>query len=823
VKTSGFCERSHFRFIFVAVAAAVIAAPSAAQGPIALQFSGPNGQVLSWDEDGNPGNWSQDNLPQFKNTCGDDPNEYVIREHVGDSTEFAPDTSERHRYVCADRPTDCAFNGSVYSQGQAVNLGGENEENGTTVAEPEVCLDDDPSMPGGEWYDLDDDRLRTSQLTNDQVDNLTRTLGDNPVLDELWGANPGTDTTSSFQGYATEDDCDPDLDYCDDGNQSSLDWFSGGEFVEGATQDNNLPGNSIGGIHNKMQESSNQFDTSADTITHLKNSYSGTPWKDDSLDTTPGPDNWGLSNALSDAITNNGLSKASGQCYFRDGNPPRTSIFYPSDRKVDKYFGNSYADNQGGDGVWEDPDDLGAGKLDFSCDLTRDRGLAYKKSSVTNSYRDGGRIYVGELKFERNPSSSLVEGLETPVCGDDESEYFIETVGVGEKGTEKNGAYMCANSPKRCVLPTPSGPELYETGDYLNLNESSEPEGRYKQDEEVCLNPSTAPTSKTLFNPLHGVWYDQDYSKKACNTNNLFGSPGVRWFDSDTVKEHPRAFTGGIDDDYNQFLDNQGRSTNASDQEVPLNGGTPVKTGTNQNKVLSVGFCGGDDGSEYLALQVCAADICETDRSHLGVAKEPGSCVYDGRDIYTDVPQPVDSDKHKRMLYNNGDQITLDYRQEQTITCVGGKWYEEGPIAFERSELKVPLGETSTAAFSVINLGVLRETYEVTVEEDTRAGVLSDVVGRPKTFTVQVEPKQSKDLSLEVRANKDFSSSERDITVEAEGLNSDSEGSDTLELNVTKSGNYTRQSDPDRNIPGITAIQLMALLAAASAVYFRLL
>ena len=397
-------------------------------GAAASQFTGPQTKntALFWDEDGNPGPYSQTDLPQYKNTCGDDPNEYLIREHVGNSREFNPDTSENHRWVCADRPTDCAFNGQIYSQGQAVDLDSQGEESGNPVSELEVCLDDDPNVPGGEWYDLDDDRLTTDKLNSDQVGNLTRVHPDRPTLDRLWDNNPGTDRSRAPTGYATEDDCDSDLQACDDDGDSfsSSAWFSAGAFTEGSRQDNNLNSNSFGGLHNKLQESSNQFEPSAETLNYLQDAYSGTPWTNDEQDTTPGPDNWGLSDTLTDSITNTGLSKSSGQCHFRPGNPPRTSLTDSSDRKVDKYFGNSYADIRDVDGdgtdegVWEDPDDISSSETTFSCDLTRDRGIGYDQQG-SDTYRENNKVYVGEITFQGGENDP-VKGLEHPVCGDDE-------------------------------------------------------------------------------------------------------------------------------------------------------------------------------------------------------------------------------------------------------------------------------------------------------------------------------------------------------------------------------------------------------------------
>jgi hypothetical protein len=801
---------------------------------------------LFWDKSGNPGPYNQDNLPQYKRTCGDDPNEYLIREHIGNSDEFNPDASENHRWICADRPTDCAFNGRIYSQGQAVDLDSKGEESGNAISELEVCLDDDPSVPGGEWYDLDDDRLTTDNLNPEQVSKLTRVHPDRPTLDRLWDSNPGTDRSRAPTGYATEDDCDPDLRACDDDSGfSSSPWFSAGAFTEGSRQDNNLNSNSFGGIHNKLQESSNQFEPFSETYTYLQDAYSDTPWTNNELDTTPGPDNWGLSDTLTDSITNTGLSKSSGQCHFRPGNPPRTSLSDPSDRKVDKYFGNSYADvrdvdSDGTDeGVWEDPDDISPSKTTFSCDLTRDRGIGYDKAG-SNTYRENSKVYVGDITFQGGESDPA-RGLEHPVCGDDESEYFIESIGGSAFSGTKDGQYACTNSFDFCVEPNPSGPKLFQTGEYTNVDEPRETKGRFKQDDEICLNPSSGPTGDTL----HGVWYDQDFGdvdgdgdQETCNTNTLYGAPGVRWFSEEDVRKHPYAVKGGIDDDYNQFLEDKGvpiRDSNATlddtqEPEFDTSTESPVESGTNTSKLATLGFCGGDDGSEYLASQVCRTDICVSDRSHLGVAKEPGSCVYDGtEDEYDNVPQPVDEDKHKRMLYNNGDQITLGYERQQTITCVDGQWFEKGPIVFDRSQKNISLGSDATASFRVINLGDLETEYEVTLNKETEAEKFSTIEDEQSpSFNVDVPPKESRNFEVRIRGiRENLEDSEDSITVTAEAVNADKEGSDSLEVSIVDenqagSQRQADEEDQNRNIPGITAIEILLLLMLSTALYTRI-
>jgi opacity protein-like surface antigen len=155
---------------------------------------------------------------------------------------------------------------------------------------------------------------------------------------------------------------------------------------------------------------------------------------------------------------------------------------------------------------------------------------------------------------------------------------------------------------------------------------------------------------------------------------------------------------------------------------------------------------------------------------------------------------------------------------------------EDGdPIVFNKDTLNVSLGGSSSVGFSVVNTGILKETYEVTIQEDTRAGVFSEVNGRPKTFTVQVDPKQSREFGLEVSGvREEFDSGEQIITARAEdaqGQNTDARGTDELEVNIVGSSgtNQTQGSGSNRNVPGITVPYVVVLLAAASAFYYRIL
>jgi hypothetical protein len=420
------------------------------------------------------------------------------------------------------------------------------------------------------------------------------------------------------------------------------------------------------------------------------------------------------------------------------------------------------------------------------------------------------------------PASTIADGLEPPVCGDDQSEFLVEELGETDNSGLKDGEYGCTTNKNTCFFADGSEREFLEVGggEYRQTNEQGEPEGRFKDDRETCLRQPGDP---------YGAFYDQDYNRKACNTNGLYGGPGIRYFNKTYVEEYPHAVTGGIDDDLNPYLDGKGVPTRqhnvpAEDFEDDSSIGSPVESGTKYDRVVTLGFCGGDDGSEYLSTQVCRPEFCETDRTHFGVAKEPGSCVYDGtEDEYDDVPQPVNTTKHSRQLYGSGDSITLDYRQEQTITCVGGEWYEEGPIVFDRGNITVPFGRTVTAGFSVVNLGDLPTEYRVELGQDTTAERLSRFESETgSAFKVEVPPKESKEFGVNIRGQKDNVDSQVEVTAEGTGLGSNVGGSDELDVSIVEtnasSANVTQYNE-ERNIPGITGVEIAVLIAMAASVF----
>ncbi|EGQ43175.1 MAG: hypothetical protein J07AB43_11650, partial [Candidatus Nanosalina sp. J07AB43] len=339
----------------------------------------------------------------------------MIKEHIGDSMESGTDASS---YVCADRPTDCAYKDRVYSHGQLVDLSekGPSNERGLPSRDYEVCLDLDDTLPGGEWYDMDADFLVNGsfRVSDQQFSNMS--MYRHPAY---WGNNPGTDLNRSPRGYATEDDCDTSGLNCDDNgvSPSSSPWFNAGNFTEGARQDNF---DISGGVHNKVQDGSNQFDNGAapQLLAKWNRIYSGTPWTDPMLNSEPGLDNWSLSSHLTDSVGETGKSYDDGECYYRPRVTSADKRSVPGDpgvNKTEKVFGNSIAsvedfNNQGLDsnarqGVWKDPDNVSKAK--FGCDITGpDFGYGYDTGSSSYTCKNG----ACDRQYTSTGSPFLIKG-----------------------------------------------------------------------------------------------------------------------------------------------------------------------------------------------------------------------------------------------------------------------------------------------------------------------------------------------------------------------------------------------------------------------------
>nr|EGQ39849.1 MAG: hypothetical protein J07AB56_05770 [Candidatus Nanosalinarum sp. J07AB56] len=151
---------------------------------------------------------------------------------------------------------------------------------------------------------------------------------------------------------------------------------------------------------------------------------------------------------------------------------------------------------------------------------------------------------------------------------------------------------------------------------------------------------------------------------------------------------------------------------------------------------------------------------------------------------------------------------------------------------FDRDEKNVSLGGEASASFKVVNLGTLDTEYEVTLNKNTEAEQFSTVEDKASnTFSVTVGPKESKQFTLNIRGREEISDAtdpdSREITVTADAVNARTQGSDTLEIELVDPGQTgsQRQEDEqeqDRNVPGITAVEILLLLMLSTAMYTRI-
>ncbi len=546
-----------------------------------------------------------------------------------------------------------------------------------------------------------------------------------------------------------------------------------------------------------------------------------------------------------------GYASSSRGVHYRENytGPERQDRTDSTVQKTSRAFGNSLAvvaqqdistgasqnDINKGDGFWIDPDNIrehfnngniddGSGSPDgwknfvsFKMDLTGpDSGLGWDYSGSTEK-REGGNVVFTDIDWERDDSGNLREGLQQPMCGDDRYEYLIEEMGESSNSEQYTGSYGC--SPRQDICYSSEVGGFTEVGSYTQTGEPTEDVGRYKQDEEYC-----GTNDEGL-----GVWYDQDLKQKACNENSLYGSSGVRWFDKDYIQEHPHAVTGGIDDSWNNYTSQHGYS---SWESLPNKGGswdlseeTPVPTGTNRSKTASLGFCGGDDGSEYLTTQECNTNLCETKRRVQGVAKVPGSCVFDGDQ------SSYPSNVNDRRLYQPGEEITINLESQRTIVCFDGAWHDKSPISFNQQKLDLPLNEEVDVSFQIVNVRNQEVTYDVSMIDPLTDELSVYQLSQFKekngdSFRVTLGPQSSKEYQATIRGGTlDIDGDESDdrdkLRLRAEAVNLDELGEDSLTVDVVnnnRTGTGSR-AEPE-SVPGVSAVQLIVMTAMASVLFF---
>jgi hypothetical protein len=730
----------------------------------------------------------------------------------------------------------------------------------------------DPQDAGGEWYDLDSETAQ-EYLRNNGNDLIQNGDSSDPRnIAYYWTENVNPPQDSEYNpegdrsGTAMEDDCgNPRFDSlnCNDpvtDTNREATFFS--FFEEGKREeDYNPQGDPTGenkldgftGYMNQLQDRSNQLEPGMETDTYdpsdqefHQNSVGG----DDA-------DAWAITEELTWSIDTTGVPYPPYSTYYRDQSDQRGNTDASSVDKRAKAFANSFAavatspfpgqENAQvgvGDGVWIDPDaiidntdkvkltpdgsgwrsafsssDVTGTNVGFKIDLTGpDSGLGIDVSPFSgenpeclNRNSEGGcRVRADDVYWERNDAGNIESEFEKNVCGDDRLEFFIEEIGESTNTERYDGEYACSDSLNSCYdSSNPVGERVVDQGSYSNTDEPGEDVGRFKEDKEIC--------QKIDSQDDFAIWYDQDYRESFCNANTLYGNEGVRWFDEEYVSNYPQAVKWGIDDSWNSHMNQRGHESYDSQPGTTGPGITPVPTGNQFDVTATKGFCGGDDGSEYLATQECNTQYCETDRTVQGVGKTPGSCVL-SRSENTQYSTNVD----RRTVFEPGDEVTIqEVSGQPTIACFNGAWFSDWPINFNQEEIDVPLGETRTVTFEVINVRGTEQTFDVTMEEDSdnpSADQFASFVEKEgREFRTTLEPEGSKTFSIELRGgNLDLN--DDDLTVRADAVNSQQFGSDSVSVSVVEAGSSTGRQGTEE-VPGIQALQLVALFVSATLIF----
>lgn len=610
-------------------------------------------------------------------------------------------------------------------------------------------------------------------------------------------------------------------------------------------------------------------------------SSSDAKWHD-SMGGVDRADQYAITESLEWAISNRGIPYEPGDTYYHEDYTgfTRSKPGDPSVSKTVKVFGNSFAavadqslagesgtSIEAGDGIWIDPDDMKEltengqirgnwrGLLTYSIDITGpDSGLGLNTGDNDGiNYIDPGRYYIvhGNIYFEgeadkvdNNGVNGKDEGygdpatvgeskplLEPPLCGDDRKEFLMEELGESTKSERLDGAYACADSRDVCVDMSASGSKIFSVGATQQTDEIDENVGRLKNDEEVCAQLDASEKVGQSTPDDVPLWYDQDYTESLCqNQNNLYGLAGLRWIPESEIRNHPHAFTGGIDDDWNERFQQmwqrgaitENYTSRPNKNSWDFSRESPVPTGSiNQSRdekntsIATLGFCGGDDEGEFLITQRCNTQYCETDNSVKGVADNPNNCILDGSK-YPEVSNNI------RDLYNPGDKVDFTFSGDtKTISCYDGVWYGDWPVVFNRDQVNVVSGQTRYVTFKIINVENRQVSYDVQLSPGANINDAWVSFRQNGTeFETTLPAQSSKEFNVEIYGG-DTSVDNAEIEVIASSKDGDISGFDRVEVDIVPAANSPAgQQGSSRNVPGIGLLQVVVLMMLAGTVYF---
>lgn len=788
-------------------------------------------------------------------------------------------------------------------------------QEGGNSPDRQVCLDIQPSFEG-EWYSLDDERINTYLIDNEDSLNLNtdQRVGNPDHIDYYYTEhpNPQHDTYNpegEQKGVALLADCGPLMTGCGNpqnqiinGTNNQQTFFT---FFQDKHQDNPVritDYHPLGldeesyvdpffkGYVNKIRKAETEdapveyhqldeehpdnngidwwYDTEADENSAVQFAY--TRYRNWTVDSTGEPyPPFGASETGYDDI-----EEAKGSYMRRNYiDDRRENLDDPTIDKTKKAFGNSLAvtattdiseDIREGEGFWINPDNVkyhwdeghinGTGGTDpdddegwrdlitFELDLTGpDVGIGYDIQQH-GDYEEGDisekRDTTGDGEYDTvfadihwEENSPMAEGLEPPVCGDDQAEYLVEELGETINSEKGQGRYACVteiDEDGMCVsFEGEDDQTLYSIGEYHQTNEEGEQHSRVNRDFEVCAKRDQDPQP---------TWYDQDYAQEIngqqlCRENTLYGEHGKRWIDQDYIQQHPEAVTGGIDDSWNPRLEQQNHEYLISDPEAgELNEThTPVPTGNQFNKVANpttgdYGFCAGDDEGEQLVVQRSNTHLVDTDNEVIGAAtaRQRNSCILDHSEYDVDVPEDKED---KRVIYHTGENVEFNTGQE--IACFDGMWYGDWPVSIHGDgEMEVVWNQTKTATFQLINIHDQERTFNVEIEEpDTTqtpiARVTNFVESDSQELTTTVPPKSSTSHSFETLGlDPQINGGERgEIRIIATATDHSIQGEDSMYVDVVE-GDLESVYQDTRPVAGIQLPHLIVLFVIALLVYY---
>lgn len=650
---------------------------------------------FAWDMDTNPGDLDQNDLQQWKDACGDDPNEYLIREHAAkEEGEYNPTLRDDTHYACADRPTDCVLDGEVYSEGQIVDVSDATTESGVQSEDQEICLDVNHDIPGGEWWDVDNQDIRgdligsgtvsspeiyvrEGEIESDKPEKIFwhgSSTGD-PIRDEAIREardspySPlGATDLGYWRGYALEDDCDPNLECDDKGTDETrgTDTDTTSDLIYSPFRESK-DGQAIKADDHSTQGSwvvrmfvdgstSHGSDTGQMTENTGTVNFDSTNWgwptsgvNNSKIESNE--DTWAVADETYDAVGPTGAVYDTGQCHGRS--PPSHSEGWVE--KNETIMANSFAKRENvnsdgrDEGNWVDPDTTvrSSSRGGITCDLnSTDWGFGYDTGGGSLSVHQGdARNYgyevddrhavSGDINFDMDsdPLGGNQDNLQQygNACGDDKNEFLIR---------EQTSSYSGGE-----IIPDLSKENIYVCAD--RITDCAYNGEIYSEGQTVDIS-SRSPSGSV---PEQG---DNIEDEEICLDLNK-STPGGEWYDKDQdiiVKHRIESLQDTFDvsqgvNGYSNVYEIEGEVVDNSGGQLDINGRI-INVGSDGKFSDTVQLEGGttqrvdyEKGGSTLAQKRLVLPSTNSDLNDLKIST---SLMYDGISVWNGVENFKDND-----------------------------------------------------------------------------------------------------------------------------------------------------------------------------------